>query len=246
MNTTRLHTYPASLRTSLVRIVLITFLILFASALSARLLIIQIPSSSAPPVDFEFGPLEPGSVALQGLNDLGESVSGISLPAVGYSRNNDVATLSFKLWSPDGKLARESVVSLAATNPGNPGKHPLIPGKTMQLVRFTFEPLDDPIHSPALEIEAVNLGDTQLYLGATKKNVLVPGRLIYQGEQMFSDQDLRVQQLRTVNVWRLLAELRHTGPTGFAAVLALGGSLALAVATMVASQIPTAIRKMVF
>ena len=116
----------------------------------------------------------------------------------------------------------------------------------MQLVRFTFEPLDDPIHSPALEIEAVNLGDTQLYLGATKKNVLVPGRLIYQGEQMFSDQDLRVQQLRTVNVWRLLAELRHTGPTGFAAVLALGGSLALAVATMVASQIPTAIRKMVF
>ena len=245
MNTTKLHVYPTNLRTSFITIGLITFLILFASALAARLLIIQIPSLIAPPVDFEFGPLEPKSVALQGLNDLGESVSGISLPAVGYSRNNDVATISFKLWGADGKLARESVVSLAATNPGNPGKQSRIPGKTMQSVRFTFEPLNAPIHSPILEIEAVNLGDMQLYLGATKNNALTPGHLSYQGEEMFLDQDLRIQQLRTVSVWRLLAELRHSRLTGFAAVMALGGALALAVAATIASQILTAIRKMI-
>ena len=211
----------------------------------ARLLIIQVPSSSALPVDFEFGPLEPGSQTLQGLNDLGETVSGISLPAVAYGRKNEVADISFRLWTAEGKLARESMVALPARNPDNSVKNLRVPGNTMQLVRFTFEPLDDPIHSPVLEIEAVNLGDTQLYLGATKNNVLAPGHLSYQGARMFLDQDLRIRQLRTVNVWQLLAELRHSGPTGFAAVMAMGGAVALAVAATIASQISTTIRDIV-
>ena len=107
----------------------------------------------------------------------------------------------------------------------------------MRLTRFEFEPLTSPVHSAILEIEAVDLGDAQVYLGATKEDALAEGRLTYQGTEMFVDQDLRVGQVRTVTGWRLLAELRHDGPTGFAAALVMGGAVAIAVAVAAASRL---------
>ena len=59
-------------------------ILLLVAMVTARLLVLQVPVTAAPAVDFEFGPLEPGSVTSQGLGDLGESVSGIALPVVAY------------------------------------------------------------------------------------------------------------------------------------------------------------------
>ncbi len=207
------------------------------SALAARLLLLQVPVAPAPAIDFEFGPLEPGSLTTQGLGDLAESVSGIALRAVAYGAGDAAVGVLFRIRAGDGTLVRERVLDLRESVQVEPTDRAEIPGSGMRTVRFTFEPLAAPVHAATLEIEAVNLGDAQVFLGATKEDEFPAGRLAYQGTELFEDQDLRAGQLRTTTVWRLLAELRQTAPTGFAAAAVMGGAVVLVAAAAVTSRL---------
>jgi len=205
--------------------------------LAARLLVLQVPVATAPAVDFEFGPLEPGSLTTQGLGDLAEAVSGIALPVVAYESEEAGVGVLFRILAGDGTVVEEAVLDLRESAQAERTEKAGIPGVTMRSVRFTFEPLRAPVHGATLEIEAVDLGDAQVFLGATKDDALPAGRLTYQGTELFEDQDLRVGQLRKVMVWRLLAELRQTSPTGFAAAVAMGGVAVLLAGVAVASRL---------
>ena len=207
------------------------------SALAARLVVLQVPVATAPAIDFEFGPLEPGSLTTQGLGDLGESVSGIALPVVTYESEEAEVGVLFRIRAGDGTVVEEAMLDQRESAQAERTERAGVPGAPMRTVRFTFEPLAAPIHDATLEIEAVDLGDAQVFLGATKDDALPAGRLTYQGNALFEDQDLRAGQLRTVTVWRLLAELRQTGPMGFAAAVAMGGAMALLAAVAVASRL---------
>ncbi len=211
--------------------------LVLVSGLAARLLVLQVPVATAPAVDFEFGPLEPGSLTTQGLGDLGQSVSGIALPVVAYGAQEEGVGVLFRIRAGDGLVVEEAVLDLREFGDEEPAGSAGVPGAPMRTIRFTFEPLRAPVHGATLEIEAVDLRDAQVFLGATKDDALPAGRLTYQGSELFEDQDLRVGQLRKVTVWRLLAELRQTGPTGFAAAVAMGGAVALLAAVAVASRL---------
>ena len=211
--------------------------LVLVSALAARLLVLQVPVATAPAVDFEFGPLAPGSLTTQGLGDLGQSVSGIALLVVAYESEDAGVGVLFRIRAGDGTVVDEAVLDLRESAQAERTGKAGIPGAGMRTVRFAFEPLAAPIHGATLEIEAVDLRDAQVFLGATKDDALPAGRLRYQGTELFEDQDLRLGQLRTVTIWHLLAELRQTGPTGFAAALAMGGAVALLAAVAVASRL---------
>ncbi len=210
---------------------------LLLSGVVARLVILQVPVATAPVVDFEFGPLEPGSLTTQGLGDLGESVSGIALPAIAYGAGEEGVTVRFRIRAGDGAVVEEQVLAVLGPNQVKRPGDPETSGEGMRTVRLTFAPLAESVHAATLEIVPVDLGGARVFLGATKDDALPGVRLAYQGIEMFADQDLRVGQLRTLSVWRLLAELRRTGPTGFAAAAGMGGVVAVVVAVAIASRI---------
>lgn len=196
--------------------------------LIARLVVIQVPVDEAPAVDFEFGPLEPGSITTQQLGDLGVTASGIALPALAIGGDTGV-DLRFRLLAGDGSVLHEELLDVAWTQ--LEGDRSDVPGTEFGNVRFQFQPLETPIHGAVLQIEAAGVGDARVFLGATKEDALPAGRLSYQGAELHPDQDLRVGVLRSVTVWRLLAELRHSGPTGFVAAVVLGFAAVLVLAT---------------
>jgi hypothetical protein len=210
--------------------------------LIARLVTIQVPVAEVVTPDFEFGPLEPGSVTAQGLGDLGVTASGVALPVIVRSDGDAGVGVRFRLLGGDGALIHEQLLDLAPARLAGDRSDaaavkrtaPAVPWHT---IRYQFPPLADPVHGAILEIEAADLGDARVFLGATKEDALPAGRLSYRGAELYEDQDLRVEPLRTVTVWRVIAELRHNGPTGFAAALVLALALTLLLSTAAATYL---------
>ncbi len=203
--------------------------------LIARLVTIQVPVAEVVTPDFEFGPLEPGSVTAQGLGDLGVTASGIALPVIVRGDRDAGVGVRFRLLAGDGALFHAQLLDLAPARLTGDRSDPADPWHT---IRYEFPPLEAPVHGAILEIEAADLGDARVFLGATKEDALPAGRLFYQGAELYADQDLRVEPLRTATIWRLLAELRHNGPTGFAAALVLGLTAILLIATVSTRIVP--------
>ncbi len=206
--------------------------------LIARLVTIQVPVAEVVTPDFEFGPLEPGSVTAQGLGDLGVTASGIAVPVIVRGDGEAGVGVRFRLLAGDGALIHEQLLDLAAARPNQAAIERAAPAAPWHTIRYRFPPLDAPVHGAVVEIEAADLGDARVFLGATKEDALPAGRLSYQGAELYQDQDLRVEPLRTATIWRLLAELRHTGPTGFAAALVLALTLTLLAATASTRIVP--------
>jgi hypothetical protein len=211
--------------------------------LIARLVTLQVPVAEVVTPDFEFGPLEPGSVTAQGLGDLGVTASGIAVPVIVREGGESGVGVRFRLLGGDGALIHEQLLDLAPARLAEDRSDKATiertaPAAPWHTIRYRFPPLETPVHGAILEIEAADLGDARVFLGATKEDTLPAGRLSYQGAELYADQDLRVEPLRTVTVWRVLAELRHNGPTGFAAALVLAVTATLLVATASTRLIP--------
>ena len=211
--------------------------LLLLSGVVARLVILQVPVATAPVVDFEFGPLEPGSLTTQGLGDLGESVSGIALPAIRVWGGEEGVTVRFRIRAGDGAVVEEQVLAVLGPNQVKRPGDPETSGEGIANGATHVRTAAESVTRRRSKSSPLTWGRRQGVLGATKDRRAARRTVGLPGNRMFADQDLRVGQLRTLSVWRLLAELRRTGPTGFAAAAGMGGVVAVVVAVAIASRI---------